>query len=156
MKNEDIRKAILRISHIKSLQEEANILRKQVINELKRRKRYKGKDGSIKINLSGPKKDDYVVLKEIQATEYDPVDFYRLLLDIANDSSDDNEQAARIALSNLLQCVKVVKKKVSESLSNDYLIEVEECVRLKSSYTQEQLTYKISTDDMNMVRGIDL
>lgn len=80
MTNEEIRSAILKINYIKSLQLEADSLRKRIHSEMKKR-------GKIKINLGGPMNEDYICRKISGRTDFiEQSDIFKLTYKISTDS----------------------------------------------------------------------
>jgi hypothetical protein len=144
MTNKEIRAAILRIVQIKSLQEEEAMLRLKVIKEIKRRRKEK-------LDLGGPKKEDYVCYRTNAVNEIPSAEFLTWLEDRAVDSGGSKEMALR----TFVQCVTVTKNKCRSIIGTAEVDRLDDAIG-KFKYYQERLTYKISTDDKNQVRGIDL
>lgn len=138
MTNKEIKKAVERIAQIKMWKKEEVELRAAIIAEFTRR----GKD---KINLGGPTKEDYVKLNECKVACYLPSDFYYAL--------KDDQFSADKALNILFQATKISKKSMAESMGEFWVNNniTQDCSRYLCS-----ISYRISSDDKNMVRGIDL
>ena len=135
MTNKEIKKAVERIAQIKMWKKEEVELRAAIVAEFSRR----GKD---KINLGGPTKEDYVKFNEAKVACYLPSDFYYAL-------KDDR----KTALGILLQATKISRKGMVESMGEEW---VKENMTRDCSRYQRSISYRISSDEKNMVRGIDL
>lgn len=145
MTNQEIREAITRMFQIKSLKEEENNLRMKIIKEMKRRRK-------TKLDLGGPNQEDYVCLREEEFSDIVPSSLLTYLMDKASDAGLPKENALPLFLS----CIAVVKKKISENLGESELNHIRSFLPVQNKRSHEFLTYKISTDDKNQMRGIDL
>lgn len=145
MKNSEIRAAVIRIVQIKSLREEERDLRERIIKEMKRRRKEK-------LDLGGPTKEDYVCLR---SSEYREVQPEALLTNLEDKAVDAGHPRAN-AKPTFFKCVKVQLSKMREVLGRGEADHLRASLDSDFLYTQETLTYKISTDDKNQVRGIDL
>ena len=145
MNNHEIREAVLRIAYIKSLGEEAQKLREKIIREMKKRR----KD---KLDLGGPVKEDYVCLRESERTDIDP----EALLVYLTDKADDFGGDKKVAMRMFLKSVRVVQKDLTDVIGEEEAEHVRSTLKQIYRYTRETLTYKVSTDDKNQFRGIDL
>lgn len=145
MNNEQVRQAVLRIVHIKSLQEEEQMLRMNIIKEMKKRRKKK-------LDLGGPNKEDYVCLHESEMRTIDPEALFVWLHDKADDAGGSPKAATNI----FLKCVSVVNNKVEEVLGRADADHIRSTLKTNYLSESEWLSYKISTDEKNQVRGIDL
>ena len=136
MTNNEIRKAVDRIAQIKIYKKEEAELRANILAEFKRR-------GKNKINLGGPIKEDYVKLNKAQLTKYLVSDVYYQLI--------DSGKTQNIALGLIFQHATISKKEIRE-----YLPDITKLIHPVKNGVQNQLSYRVSSDDKNMVRGIDL
>lgn len=136
MTNKELREAVNRIAQIKIYKNEEKILRKKILAEFKRRKK-------SKINLGGPTKEDYIKLNIAQLSKYLVSDVYYQLID----SGKSREDALRL----IFQHSCITKKEII-----GHLPEIIKLLRTVPAGTQNQISYKISSDESNMVRGIDL
>lgn len=145
MTNQEIRAAVLRIVQIKAWKEEEKVLRESIIKEMKRRRKEK-------LDLGGPNKEDYVCLRTNRVEEINPKTLLRYLEDKSEDAGWRPEHAHRI----FCECVRVVQRKMDDTIGTNETNHLKEQLPKLFRYNQEQLTYKISMDDKNQVRGIDL
>lgn len=139
MNNNELREAIKRIARIKMYKEEETILREKIKQELKTR-------GKIKINLGGPESEDYVKLNISNVAVYDPDDLFDYLI-------DKNKRDLLAAGRELAMICSVSARSIEEYFGKGFagiLIQ-------PSKFTErEQISYRISSDKGNAVRGIDL
>lgn len=145
MTNAQIRAAILRIVAIKALREEEKELRRKVIKEMKKRRKEK-------LDLGGPSKEDYVCLRKEEVHEIMP----GALLTNLEDKSSDAGLPRRNAMGIFLQVVQVQLGRLREVLGRSEADHLRSTLDTLYRYDREYLTYKISTDEKNQVRGIDL
>jgi hypothetical protein len=137
MTNKELKMAIDRIAQIKIYKKEEAALREGIIAEFKRRDK-------VKINLGGPTKEDYVKINYIGCSEYLPCDYYYALV--------DDEFPLEKAKDMTFQVCKA-SKKMLKKYGPAHIVDKLETV---PSGTRIQLSYRVSSDDKNMVRGIDL
>jgi hypothetical protein len=145
MTNAEIRAAILRIVFIKSLKEEEVMLRSKVIREMKKRRKEK-------LDLGGPNKEDYVCLRSVDVKEIRP----EALLTYFEDRAVDAGLKKESVLQTFLRCIQVKINRLREEIGRAEADHLRSSLKVNYLFSQEFLTYKISTDEKNQVRGIDL
>jgi hypothetical protein len=139
MNNNELREAIKKIARIKMYKEEESILREKIKQELKTR-------GKIKINLGGPESEDYVKLNISNVAVYSPDDLFNYLIDYyKRDLWRAGSELARMC------CVSA--KSIDEYFGNG---SAGRLIRPSRFSEREQISYRISSDKGNAVRGIDL
>lgn len=145
MTNNEIRAAVLRIVAIKALREEELELRQKIIKEMKKRRKEK-------LDLGGPSKEDYVCLRQEEVHEIDA----SALLTNLEDKAHDAGLVRKDAMPTFLQCIQVKLNRMREVLGRSEADHLRETLLTQFRYNREYITYKVSTDDKNQVRGIDL
>lgn len=145
MNNIALRAAVLRLAHIKALKDEEFGIRQEIIKEFKKR----GKD---KIDLGGPTQEDYICLKDIQIYDVDP----NLLLAYLSRRYDGTEEGVEGAIRQFIRCIRVVKRKLKDVFDSDDVSFISKQFNTLYCQTDKRITYKISVDENNQVRGIDL
>ncbi|MGH0052672.1 MAG: hypothetical protein ACQ5SW_04705 [Sphaerochaetaceae bacterium] len=141
MTNKDIIAAITRIAKFKILKKEADQDRSDILAELKRRK----KD---KINLGGPTREDYVKRNVSDKIKIHPIEVYRALLE----AGVGPDRALEMTLD---RCTITQKEFKGINVNGEALFKL---VSIPADVVGQniRLSYRISTDKQNALRGIDL
>jgi len=143
MTNNEIRGSIKEIIRIKALKCREQELREKIFKELRKRR----KD---KLGLGG---EDFVKITEVETKEYSPfVLFCKLYKFDAEEVESPNTKARLSSVEDFCEMVSILKGAVKERYGEkffDRIIPV-------GSRSHNQLSYSISLDEKNRVRGIDL
>lgn len=143
MTNTEIKEAIKEIIRIKSLQCKERELRGKIIKELSKRR----KD---KLGLGG---EDFVKVTDVVTKCYSPfVLFCELYKFDAADVESPNTKARLSAVEEFCELVSILKGAVKDRHGEKYF----DRMNPESERSHPQLSYKVSLDEKNSLRGIDL
>lgn len=145
MTNAEIRAAVLRIVQIKGYKEEEKKLRQSIIREMNKRRKQK-------LDLGGPNREDYICLRSSDYIAIRP----EALLTYLEDKATEVGFPSKSAWPTFFKCIKVQVIRLREVFGRNEADHIRSTVKSDFLYSQDTLTYKISTDDNNQVRGIDL
>lgn len=136
MTNTEIKEAIKEIVRIKALKEKEKRLRKRIVDELNKRRKNK-------LQLGG---NDFVKLTTCNTNIYDP---FELFFEVASEpmNIDGIEVASIDDIRKFCSLISILKGK-----AGDYLCKLSP-LGVKQ---HQQLSYSVSLDERNSLRGIDL
>lgn len=145
MTNNEIREAINEIIRIKALKCREQELRQKIFKELRKRR----KD---KLGLGG---EDFVKITPIETKEYSPWDLFKLMCSTSFVTAKGITMPDAVLSKDVkafCELVNIVKGEVKSQLGQNFF----DSMTPNGVRSHDQLSYSVSLDEKNRVRGIDL
>jgi hypothetical protein len=140
MTNNEIRECIKEIIRIKALKCREQELRDRIFKELRKRR----KD---KLGLGD---EDFVKITSVETNEYDPFLMFCKIFTV--DPADGSALIPIDEVAELCRVLSIAKGAVRERYGKNFF----DRLTPESSRYHDQLSYSVSLDEKNRVRGIDL